>query len=80
MRRRRTAACGAPTGRTSTASSGPAGTVTLEGVDHEFKIVELLERYVPDRAARDRVLVDNPARFFGFELGRCVLARHAAAF
>jgi predicted TIM-barrel fold metal-dependent hydrolase len=37
------------------------------GVDHEFRIVELLERYVPDRAARDRVLVDNPARFFGFE-------------
>jgi predicted TIM-barrel fold metal-dependent hydrolase len=36
------------------------------GIEHEFKIVELLERYVPDRAARDRVLVDNPARFFGF--------------
>jgi len=36
------------------------------GVDHEFKIVDLLERYVPDRQARDRVLVENPARFFGF--------------
>ena len=36
------------------------------GSDHEFKRVALLERYVPDRAARDRVLVDNPARFFGF--------------
>ncbi len=36
------------------------------GVDHEFKRVALLERYVPDRAARDRVLVDNPARFFRF--------------
>jgi 2-pyrone-4,6-dicarboxylate lactonase len=36
------------------------------GLDHEFKIVDLLERFVPDRAARDRVLVDNPARFFGF--------------
>ena len=36
------------------------------GIDHEFKTVDLLERYVPDRAARDRVLVDNPARFFGF--------------
>jgi len=33
---------------------------------HEFKRVELLERYVPDRLARDRILVDNPARFFGF--------------
>ena len=31
------------------------------------KIVDLLERYVPDRRARDRVLVDNPARFFGFD-------------
>lgn len=36
------------------------------GIDHEFKRVALLERYVPDRRARDQVLVDNPARFFGF--------------
>ncbi len=36
------------------------------GVDHEFKRVALLERYVPDRQARDRVLVDNSAKFFGF--------------
>src|SRR5882757_4333254 len=36
------------------------------GVDHEFRSLTLLERYVPDRQARDRVLVDNPARFFGF--------------
>jgi 2-pyrone-4,6-dicarboxylate lactonase len=35
--------------------------------DYEFKRVALLERYVPDRQARDRVLVDNPARFFRFE-------------
>jgi predicted TIM-barrel fold metal-dependent hydrolase len=34
--------------------------------DYEFKRVALLERYVPDGAARDRVLADNPARFFGF--------------
>jgi predicted TIM-barrel fold metal-dependent hydrolase len=34
--------------------------------EYEMKRVALLERYVPDRAARDRVLVDNPARFFGF--------------
>lgn len=34
------------------------------GIEHELKIVDLLERYVPDRQARDRVLVDNPARFF----------------
>jgi predicted TIM-barrel fold metal-dependent hydrolase len=36
------------------------------GVAHEFARVELLQRYVPDRTARDRVLVDNPARLFGF--------------
>jgi predicted TIM-barrel fold metal-dependent hydrolase len=36
------------------------------GVEYQMKRVALLERYVPDRAARDRVLVDNPARFFGF--------------
>jgi 2-pyrone-4,6-dicarboxylate lactonase len=37
------------------------------GVAHELERVALLERYVPDRAARDRVLADNPARFFGFD-------------
>jgi predicted TIM-barrel fold metal-dependent hydrolase len=34
--------------------------------NHEMQRAALLERYVPDRAARDRVLADNPARFFGF--------------
>jgi 2-pyrone-4,6-dicarboxylate lactonase len=36
------------------------------GVGHELARVALLERYVPDRAARDRVLAENPAKFFGF--------------
>jgi predicted TIM-barrel fold metal-dependent hydrolase len=36
------------------------------GVEHEMRRIALLERYVSDRAARDRVLVDNPAKFFGF--------------
>jgi predicted TIM-barrel fold metal-dependent hydrolase len=36
------------------------------GYEHEMQRVGLLERYVRARAARDRVLVDNPARFFGF--------------
>jgi 2-pyrone-4,6-dicarboxylate lactonase len=36
------------------------------GVEHELARVELLQRYVPDRAARDRVLVDNAAKLFGF--------------
>ena len=38
-----------------------------QGPHQELKRVALLERYVPDRAARDRVLVDNPVRFFGFD-------------
>jgi predicted TIM-barrel fold metal-dependent hydrolase len=36
------------------------------GFDHEMQRVALLERYLPDRAALDRVLVDNPAHFCGF--------------
>jgi predicted TIM-barrel fold metal-dependent hydrolase len=36
------------------------------GVTHEFARVDLLQGYVPDQTARDRVLVDNPARLFGF--------------
>jgi predicted TIM-barrel fold metal-dependent hydrolase len=36
------------------------------GGEHEMQRIALLERYVPDRAARDRVMVDNPAKFFGF--------------
>jgi 2-pyrone-4,6-dicarboxylate lactonase len=36
------------------------------GPAYEMKRVMLLERYVPDRAARDRALAGNPARFFGF--------------
>lgn len=35
-------------------------------IDHELRGIGLLERYVPDRRARNQVLVDNPARFFGF--------------
>jgi len=36
------------------------------GPAHEMKRVDLLQRYVPDRAARDRALATNPARFYGF--------------
>lgn len=39
---------------------------SLYDVDHEMARVALLERYLPDRAARDRVLVDNPSRLFDF--------------
>ena len=36
------------------------------GIDHEFKRVALFERYLPDRQARDRILVGNASKFFGF--------------
>jgi 2-pyrone-4,6-dicarboxylate lactonase len=37
------------------------------GVEHEFKRVALFESYLPNRQARDQILVDNPAKFFGFD-------------
>ncbi len=67
-RRRRTAACGAPTGRMCIGSSVPTRTaIPNTASPTSFAAMSLLERYVPDQAARDRVLVDNPARFFGFD-------------
>jgi 2-pyrone-4,6-dicarboxylate lactonase len=36
------------------------------GLDHEMQRVALFESYLPDRVARDRILVDNPAQFFEF--------------
>jgi 2-pyrone-4,6-dicarboxylate lactonase len=37
------------------------------GIEHERRLLALLDRYVPDRAALKRVLVDNPRLFFGFD-------------
>lgn len=37
------------------------------GPDDELRRIALLERYVANRAARDKILVDNPARLFRFE-------------
>lgn len=34
---------------------------------NEGALLELLYRFTPDAATRQKVLVDNPARFFGFE-------------
>ena len=36
-------------------------------VPNDAELVELLFRYVPDAHVRQRVLVENPARLFGFE-------------
>jgi len=36
-------------------------------VPNDAELVELLFRYVPDAHVRQKVLVDNPARLFGFE-------------
>ena len=37
-------------------------------------MADLLERWVPDAAQRQRILVDNPAVLYGFEAGEKILA------
>jgi len=41
--------------------------VSLKQPPNEGALLELLYRFTPDAATRQKVLVDNPARFFGFE-------------
>jgi predicted TIM-barrel fold metal-dependent hydrolase len=41
--------------------------VSVRQPPNEGALLELLYRFVPDAATRRKVLVDNPARFFGFE-------------
>jgi len=39
------------------------------GGPQESELIELMYRFLPDAAARRAVLVDNPARLYGFEGG-----------
>ena len=41
--------------------------VSMKQPPNEGALLELLYRFTPDAATRQKVLVDNPARFFGFE-------------
>jgi len=41
--------------------------VSVKQPPNEGELLELLYRFAPDAATRHRILVDNPARFFGFE-------------
>ena len=41
--------------------------VSVKQPPNEGALLELLYRFTPDAATRQKVLVDNPARFFGFE-------------
>lgn len=41
--------------------------VSLKQPPNEGALLELLYRFAPDAATRRKILVDNPARFFGFE-------------
>lgn len=41
--------------------------VSVKQPPNEGELLELLWRFAPDDATRRRILVDNPARFFGFE-------------
>ena len=51
-----TAACGLQTGRTLGANPAPSNAVMLD----------LLLAWAPDETARSKILVDNPARLYGF--------------
>ena len=41
--------------------------VSTKQPPNEGELLELLYRFAPDPATRQKILVDNPARFFGFE-------------
>lgn len=41
--------------------------VSVKQPPNEGELLELLYRFAPDPAVRRKILVDNPARFFGFE-------------
>ncbi|XAH23896.1 amidohydrolase family protein [Xylophilus sp. GW821-FHT01B05] len=41
--------------------------VSLKQPPNEGALLELLYRFAPDAATRQQILVDNPARFFGFD-------------
>ena len=41
--------------------------VSVKQPPNEGALLELLYRFAPDEAVRRKILVDNPARFFGFE-------------
>jgi len=41
--------------------------VSVKQPPNEGALLELLYRFTPDAGIRQKVLVDNPARFFGFE-------------
>lgn len=42
--------------------------VSVKQPPNEGDLLELLYRFAPDAATRQRILVDNPARLFGFEI------------
>uniref|UniRef100_UPI000D33B9B1 amidohydrolase family protein n=1 Tax=unclassified Variovorax TaxID=663243 RepID=UPI000D33B9B1 len=41
--------------------------ISVKQPPNEGALLELLYRFAPDAAVRQKILVDNPARFFGFE-------------
>lgn len=53
--------------RTLWATDWPHATYQKKSVPNDADLLELLYRYVPDSALRSKVLVDNPARLYGFD-------------
>ncbi|KAB7566055.1 amidohydrolase family protein, partial [Verminephrobacter sp. Larva24] len=41
--------------------------VSVQQPPNEGALLELLYRFAPDAATRQKILVDNPARLFGFD-------------
>jgi predicted TIM-barrel fold metal-dependent hydrolase len=41
--------------------------VLTKQLSNEGDLIELLYRYAPDEATLKKILVDNPARLFGFD-------------
>ena len=53
--------------RTLWATDWPHVHYAKKSVPNDAELLELLYRYVPDPASRYKVLVDNPARLYGFD-------------
>ena len=50
-------------------SDWPHSNIFVPGhVPNDGTLLDLLAAFAPDEATRDRILVDNPARLYGFEL------------
>ena len=63
-----TASSGAPTGRIRTAAAPRSiNEIATPFAINDGLLLNELAKWVPDAATRKKILVDNPARLYGFE-------------